>query len=589
MLVRSRSRRLLLGALVGCLPLFGSLQAHAATGGPHHARARGHAAASTSTTAGSLQLQSGGGPVITNPSVYLSFWGTPDGNARTYLESFFGVAGGSGWANVATQYCSNAPVGATSCAAGSTFAGNPANLWKGSWVDSTAVPTTPVDADIESAAQRAIAHFGYRAGAVYFVMTPSGHNESGFGSAWCAWHGSTTSGGAQVPYAYLPYQPDAGTACGVNAVNSTDSFGHGIYDGLSIVGGHEFLEAVTDPFPNSGWIDANGQENGDKCEWSAGPVANYTFGSSYFAVQPTWSNASAGCALSMGSPTPAPTPTPTPAPTPTPSPAAAGVSGLYSLDGYGGLHALGGSAVLTGSAYWSGWDISRGIATFKDRSGGYVLDGFGGLHPFGSAPPPQPGYGYWPGWDIARYIALAPWATASNPQGWVMDGWGGFHPFNGAPALNGTGYWPGWEIAKGFVVAPDSTPSQVGGYTLDGFGGLHPFVGSPQVSQSGYWPGWNIARGVVWAAGAAGASPGGYVIDGYGGLHQFGTAGPIGGTGYWPGQDSTRGAVSWSGAPAGSPGGWVLRADGGVYRFGSAPALSGVTFGSPLARGLAGG
>src|SRR5207248_3458633 len=217
---------------------------------------------------------------------------------------------GSGWQNVATQYCSNAPVGATSCAAGSTFAGNPTAEWKGSWVDTTAVPSSPVDADIDSAAQRAIAHFGYHAGAVYFVMTPSGHSESGFGTSWCAWHASTVSGSSRVPHAYLPYEPDAGSACGVNAVNPTDSFGHGIFDGFSIVGGHEFMEAITDPFPNNSWIDANGNENADKCQWSAGPVGNYTFGSTVFAVQPTWSNASASCAMSLGSVPPPPPPPP---------------------------------------------------------------------------------------------------------------------------------------------------------------------------------------------------------------------------------------------------------------------------------------
>ncbi|MEP7105456.1 MAG: hypothetical protein ABI838_06395, partial [Chloroflexota bacterium] len=217
--------------------------------------------------------------------------------------------------------------GATTCAAGAAFAGNPTGQWKGSWVDGAAVPVTPTDPDIEAAALRAVQYFGFHKDAVYFVMTPTAHSESGFGTNWCAWHSSAVSGSNQVPYTYLPYQPDAGSKCGVNAVNPTDAFGHGIFDGLSIVGGHEYLEAITDPFPNSGWLDSAGQENADKCQWSAGPVANYTFGSTVFAVQPTWSNASASCAMSLGS---VPTPTPTPTPSPTPTPAPTGWTGYFS-------------------------------------------------------------------------------------------------------------------------------------------------------------------------------------------------------------------------------------------------------------------
>ena len=68
----------------------------------------------------------------------------------------------------------------------------------------------------------------------------------------------------------------------------------------------------------------------------------------------------------------------------------------HILDGYGGLHgyATGGSPAApatSGSPYWNGQDIARGIAVLPNNSGGYVLDGCGGLHPFGigghAAPP----------------------------------------------------------------------------------------------------------------------------------------------------------------------------------------------------------
>ena len=53
---------------------------------------------------------------------------------------------------------------------------------------------------------------------------------------------------------------------------TSNAFGNGIFDGYSMVIGHEYAEAVTDPdnfFSNQdGWNDAQGSENGDKCAWT---------------------------------------------------------------------------------------------------------------------------------------------------------------------------------------------------------------------------------------------------------------------------------------------------------------------------------
>jgi serine protease len=99
----------------------------------------------------------------------------------------------------------------------------------------------------------------------------------------------------------MPYQADAGSACGENFVNPTnDSYGNGYFDGFSVVGGHEYAEAQTDPVTSSGgyaWEDARGSEIGDKCAWSPGS-GDITLGSNYYAVQPLWSNANSGCVMS---------------------------------------------------------------------------------------------------------------------------------------------------------------------------------------------------------------------------------------------------------------------------------------------------
>ena len=271
---------------------------------------------------------------------------------------------------------------------------------------------------------------------------------------------------------------------------------------------------------------------------------------------------------------------------------------LYSLDGWGGIHAQGSSPALSSSGYWNGWDIARGLALFADGSGGYTLDGWGGVHNVGTAPAiGDSGHAYWYGWDIARGIQLAPWATAARPAGWTLDGWGGIHAFGGAPAIadGAHAYWPNWDIARGFVVLPDSTTGSVRGYILDGWGGMHGFAtsGTPRPADArttAYWSGWDIARSVALLPQAAT----GYVLDGWGGLHGFAPAGQalppaVQAGGYWNGWDIARSVTTWTGAGS-APGGWTMDGWGGFHRFGSAPALkqSGYWSGWDIARGTAG-
>ena len=268
-----------------------------------------HAAARTAGT----KLVYQGGSVETAPKVYISWWGSQwstgfstggfsSKTAQTYITGFFSNVGGSKWDNIDTQYCQGVAIGSTSCSGG-THITNPTGQLAGTWVDTTSVPTSPTQSQIQSAASRLMSHFGgYNANATYFVFTPHGHSMSGFGTSWCAWHDEPLSG-TTMAYAYMPYIPDAGSSCGMNFVNgSNDSYGNGYFDGFSIVGGHEYAEAVTDPHPertsNSfGWITStgsSGQEIGDLCAWASNST-NITLGSHYYATQPLYSNASSSC------------------------------------------------------------------------------------------------------------------------------------------------------------------------------------------------------------------------------------------------------------------------------------------------------
>jgi len=271
-------------------------------------------------------LYSHGGLVETVPAVYVSYWGPEWINgfstngiqssaAQTYVNDFFGGIGGTAWANSMRQYCYGVASGTVTCPSTAAFVTNPANQLAGVWEDPTVVPASPGGGDVLNAAIRLEQHFGYNANATYIVITPSGKSESGFGTGWCAWHagasipvttkgahGKTITTYVPLAYSYVPYIPDAGKNCGMNFVNrKTGPLDQGYFDGFSIVAGHEYAEAITDPVPLQGWGDQYGLENGDKCAWSS-QSANITVGSNYFAVQPLWSDAmnsgTGGCAMS---------------------------------------------------------------------------------------------------------------------------------------------------------------------------------------------------------------------------------------------------------------------------------------------------
>ncbi|HWQ01479.1 MAG TPA: hypothetical protein VN449_05110 [Gaiellaceae bacterium] len=265
--------------------------------------------------------------VLTKPYAYLIWWGTEwkdgfktadtDGKLfssktlQTYLNSFFANVGGSAWAGVQTQYCKNTLAGSMSCVGGSGFVTNPKHQLKGTWTDPTPVPgdivtlglaENLVDDPIAAEAMRASAHFGFDPDATYIILTPPGSVATGQ-PVYCGYHTQTSSldglgNPYRIEYAFIPWLntnwPGLGTGgCGMHNVNATSTtFGNGIFDGWSIVVGHEYSEAVTDPDNffsiQDGWNDAQGSENADKCAWT--DTQNITLGGRPYAIQPMWSN-----------------------------------------------------------------------------------------------------------------------------------------------------------------------------------------------------------------------------------------------------------------------------------------------------------
>ena len=270
--------------------------------------------------------------VENTPATYLIFWGpdwqngftTTDRNGisytsqqlQNYVTSFLTNLGGTSWAAIQDEYCNKVPAGTTSCASvsGAKYITNPINQLKGVWTDSTAVPGDIIasglaqnlaDDPIAAEAVRASTHFKYDKQATYIILTPPTTIATGQ-PVYCGYHTQTTSVDGlgnpyRLQYAYIPFLnlnwPVLGQGgCGMNSVNLiSDSFGHGVFDGYSIVVGHEYAEAITDPdnfaSVQDGWNDVQGNETGDKCAWT--DLANVSMNhKTTFAIQPLWSNRS---------------------------------------------------------------------------------------------------------------------------------------------------------------------------------------------------------------------------------------------------------------------------------------------------------
>jgi subtilase family serine protease len=253
-----------------------------------------------------------GGVVLSNPKLYIVYWGTdwqngftdatsglPSITYQAYLENFLNNVGGGSWLGTQLQYRN---------------AGSQQGAVKGIWVDTThPIPATPTQGQLEEEVRQAVTHFNNESEypvAVYLIALPPGHGDTQFasnGGPACAWHSNAWNNNVIdikfFPYINLPYMPDAGGSCFTNSVtkNSFDATGHGVFDGVSKVAGHEWAETLTDAFPGfqilflAGWSDITGKETGDLC--NGGPLNDIGAGGDYFAVQALWSNNDSGCVL----------------------------------------------------------------------------------------------------------------------------------------------------------------------------------------------------------------------------------------------------------------------------------------------------
>jgi len=278
---------------------------------------------------------SGVGVTTGKEKVYLVFWGSQWGtqgkNSQGYatfsrdpagmapiMQAFFKGLGSSTdrWSGVMTQYCEGVSTGTTRCPSTAPHVAYPlGGALAGVWEDNSATsPAQSSGHQLAVEAEKAAAHFGNTTAAAnrdaqYVVVSPTGTNPDNYqGAGFCAWHDysgdSTLDGGGAatgplIAFTNMPYVTDAGASCGAGIVDGQ------LTDGITIVGGHEYAETITDQFPAGGWVAKNGEENGDLCAWKtlgAGHMQDITFSTGTFAVQGTWSNLAnsgvGGCAIS---------------------------------------------------------------------------------------------------------------------------------------------------------------------------------------------------------------------------------------------------------------------------------------------------
>lgn len=218
-----------------------------------------------------------GGPVVATASVYLVYWGsywasTGGINASRYLDNLFRGLGTSKWARTLTQYCGDGQQ--------PLIGRSGANELAGTATDLTNPVGNPGDPQIQAKLQALAPTYKY--GRKYptglpipVIVLPPRHQATADLENQCSYHNwmkYTRTGpdnGSETDY--QPYMVvDFGA---VWDLSESCQYGlSGPLATLSVVAGHEWAEAITDPFnpstfPGLGWGDLSKKvEIADLCE-----------------------------------------------------------------------------------------------------------------------------------------------------------------------------------------------------------------------------------------------------------------------------------------------------------------------------------
>jgi hypothetical protein len=143
------------------------------------------------------------------------------------------------------------------------------------------------------------------ANGVYFVLTSSNINKSGFCSSYCGWHTHGTLGGTDIKYSFVGNANRCLNSCAAQTISPNGNAG---VDGMVSVVAHELEETTTDPDLNA-WYDKSGAENADKCAWTfgqnqtlmaSGAYYNMTIGPRHFLIQRNLNAVDNKCYVGLG-------------------------------------------------------------------------------------------------------------------------------------------------------------------------------------------------------------------------------------------------------------------------------------------------
>ena len=217
-----------------------------------------------------------GGPTLPATRTFAVWWGDMaqwNLDVHAAQELLLRGLGGSDYLRISEQYLRGA-------SATTSFAGH--------FADTSAAPTTAVDAKTVGAIACSALLAGGAAPATGDVAIVYGSSQLSPAPSWCAWHSSVTCAGVTLFVAFVPNPSGAclklATAGSCNAMTAQAN-------ATASLTAHELIEIMTDPLLNA-WVDAAGQEIGDKCEDQPRCVSLST---GAFQLQAEYSNAVHAC------------------------------------------------------------------------------------------------------------------------------------------------------------------------------------------------------------------------------------------------------------------------------------------------------
>jgi hypothetical protein len=260
---------------------------------------------SKNSSSGSTEMLYYGGPVISNPQIYVVFWGpSVSATTKAAMPDFYASMVNSDYMDFLKIYnTSNVTV------QGTGHTGTNQSLGRGTFLQAIQINPAKLsgtidDSEIRVEIQKQIdAHVlpAPTASSLYMFHFPKGLKITMTDGAtvatscqqFCAYHeGFQPSTGAPVYYGVMPDLDSLACSFGCGSGGSLAR--------VTVSASHELIEAITDPFPTPGshpgfpqaWNTADGQEVGDLCQSNTGSLkghaANYT-------IQQEWSSALGGC------------------------------------------------------------------------------------------------------------------------------------------------------------------------------------------------------------------------------------------------------------------------------------------------------